>query len=216
MAAVHRSEVMSFMQEQGKIFRKVAVDRLSSPDELTEMASFTRPYDWLILCVVGALLLGAIVWSSVAKLPIMTEGSGVLQRSGQMESGPLQASVFVSEKAVRQIKPGLAVQMTLEGFPPQQFGFLSGTVIRVHSTTLSDTGLRQFLDRQDLAELCISQQLRVRVDVALAPEANGTGRQPARELYRQLAAGTKVNAEITLGQEHPVAWILPWLRGGTR
>ena len=204
------------MQEQGKIFRKVAVDRLSSPDELTEMASFTRPYDWLILCVVGALLLGAIGWSSVAKLPIMTEGSGVLQRSEQPESGPSQALVFVSEKAVRQIKPGLPVQMTLEGFPPQQFGFLSGMVIRVHPSPLNDTGLRQFLDRQDLAELCISQQLRIRVDVALAPKASGTGLRPAKELYKQLAAGMKVKAQITLGQEHPLAWILPWLREGTR
>jgi hypothetical protein len=77
---------------------------------------------------------------------------------------------------------------------------------------VSDNGLRHFLDRRELAELCIAQQLRIRVDVVLSSNRGNSVGGPAEEMHQQLAGGMKVKAEITLGEEHPIGWVLPWLQ----
>jgi HlyD family secretion protein len=57
------------------VFRKTAIERLTSPDEMTEMLSITRPVDWLILCALALIVAAAIVWGTIAGLPVAVTGS---------------------------------------------------------------------------------------------------------------------------------------------
>ena len=45
------------------LFRKAALDRMSSPEELNEYIHVARPNLWVVLGAIGALLAGAIVWA---------------------------------------------------------------------------------------------------------------------------------------------------------
>ena len=65
-----------------KIFRQVALERLSSPERLDQAWRVTTPKEWLALA--GAfLLLGAIVvWSLVGSLATKATARGVIIRSG--------------------------------------------------------------------------------------------------------------------------------------
>ena len=65
-----------------KIFRKVSLERLSSPERLDEVMNITDGRGWLALAAVGLLLASAIVWSFVGILPEKVEGRGILVRSG--------------------------------------------------------------------------------------------------------------------------------------
>ncbi len=65
-----------------KIFRKVSLERLSSPERLDELMHITDSRGWLALAAMGLLLAAAIVWSFVGLLPEKVEGSGILIRSG--------------------------------------------------------------------------------------------------------------------------------------
>ena len=57
------------MAESGNaVFRREALDRLSSPDELTEYLKVTNPSVWVVLIAVVVLLVGILAWASVGTL----------------------------------------------------------------------------------------------------------------------------------------------------
>ena len=54
------------MSEQ--LFRKKSIDKISSPEKLDDYLKISTPSLWLVMFAVIALLVGILVWSSVAKL----------------------------------------------------------------------------------------------------------------------------------------------------
>lgn len=65
-----------------KIFRKVALERLSSPEQLDQLLQVTSPTGWLALAAVGALLLVSILWGVYGSIPTEASGAGILLRRG--------------------------------------------------------------------------------------------------------------------------------------
>jgi HlyD family secretion protein len=64
------------------IFRKVALERLSSPEQLDQLVQVTDPRGWLALAGLGALLLAAIGWGVWGSIPSEAQGEGILLRQG--------------------------------------------------------------------------------------------------------------------------------------
>ncbi len=65
-----------------KIFRKVSLQRLSSPEQLDQMIQITDPRGWIALATLGGLLLTAILWSFFGSIPTQVKGRGILIKSG--------------------------------------------------------------------------------------------------------------------------------------
>jgi len=65
-----------------QIFRKAALDRLSSPEELDTLTQVTRPTGWLALLAVALILAAALVWGFLGAIPTLVTGSGMLIRRG--------------------------------------------------------------------------------------------------------------------------------------
>lgn len=65
-----------------QIFRKVALERLSSPDQLDQLMQVTDPKGWLALGALGSLILAAVVWGVVGSIPTEAQGAGILIRQG--------------------------------------------------------------------------------------------------------------------------------------
>ena len=68
--------------KQGSLFRKAALDRLSSPEQLDLLMEVTNPRAWLALLAVGILLTTAILWSIFGVIPTKISGKGILIRTG--------------------------------------------------------------------------------------------------------------------------------------
>lgn len=64
------------------IFRKVALDRLASPEQLDQLMQVTTPKGWLGLGTLGVLLVAAVVWSFIGTIPERIPGQAILLRSG--------------------------------------------------------------------------------------------------------------------------------------
>ena len=64
------------------IFRKVALERLSSPEQLDQLMQVTNPRGWLALGAFGALLLAALSWAVLGSIPTDAMGEGILLRQG--------------------------------------------------------------------------------------------------------------------------------------
>ena len=63
-----------------EIFRKEALQRLSSPERLDQLLQVVSPHDWLVLSTVLVLLGLALTWACVGRLATTVAGRGVLIR----------------------------------------------------------------------------------------------------------------------------------------
>lgn len=68
--------------DASKIFRKVALDRMSSPEQLDQLLRVTTPKTWLALLALIVFLGAAVAWGYFGELTIRVSGPGVLIRSG--------------------------------------------------------------------------------------------------------------------------------------
>ena len=68
------------------IFRKVALERLSSPEQLDQLMQVTDPKGWLALGAMGALLLTSVAWGVFGSIPTEASGEGILLRQGGVSS----------------------------------------------------------------------------------------------------------------------------------
>lgn len=98
--------------EQNKLFRKAAMEKLSSPERLDVLMKVTSPGGWIALWAIGFLLLALAVWGVVGSIAIKVEGKGILIRGGTvLEVGSLGAG-RISEILVKPgdvVKPGQVV-----------------------------------------------------------------------------------------------------------
>jgi HlyD family secretion protein len=67
------------------IFRKVALDRLSSPEQLDTLLRVTAPRSWLALAALAALLAVAAAWGWFGSVTTKAIGQGVLIRTGGVQ-----------------------------------------------------------------------------------------------------------------------------------
>lgn len=65
-----------------EIYRKSALQALSSLEQLDQLIKVTRPRSWIALAAMASVLLVAIVWSVMGSLPTSVTGQGVLIRAG--------------------------------------------------------------------------------------------------------------------------------------
>ena len=69
---------------QGGMFRKAALDKVSSPEQLDLLMQVTSPVGWLALVTVGAILVVVGVWSVVGAIPELVDGQGTLFRGERL------------------------------------------------------------------------------------------------------------------------------------
>lgn len=84
-----------------EIFRSVALERLSSPEQLDQLMQVTTPRGWLMLVGVGALLATALVWSVLGSVPERIGGKGILIRNGGVLEVEASGDGRVTDVSVR-------------------------------------------------------------------------------------------------------------------
>lgn len=61
-----------------EIFRKVALERASSPEQLDQLITITTPAGWVSLLGIFIFLAAAVIWSIYGSIPTQVEGRGIL------------------------------------------------------------------------------------------------------------------------------------------
>lgn len=80
-----------------RLFRKAALEKLSSPERLDELMQVTSPAAWLCLSAIGLALIAVIVWSVVGSISIKVRGMGILLRGEALHEVTSGAYGRVSE-----------------------------------------------------------------------------------------------------------------------
>jgi HlyD family secretion protein len=98
----------------GAMFRKAALDKVSSPEQLDLMMQVTSPVGWLALVTVGVIIVVVGVWSVVGSIPDLIDGQGTLFRGERISEVKAGMSGSIVRLAIRQNDHVAAGQVVAE------------------------------------------------------------------------------------------------------
>lgn len=79
------------------VFRKVSLDRLSSPEQLDTLMKVTSPRGWLALAALGLLLASAMVWGFLGTVSTKIATEGVLIQPGGLQTVYASSSGLITD-----------------------------------------------------------------------------------------------------------------------
>lgn len=65
-----------------RTFRAVALQRAASPEQLDQLVSITRPFDWIVAGVICLALAAVLAWGVLGRIPTRALGNGILVSGG--------------------------------------------------------------------------------------------------------------------------------------
>jgi HlyD family secretion protein len=83
------------------LYRKAALEKLSSPERLDVLMQVTSPRGWLALYTMGGVLAAVLLWSLFGSIPTRVDGSGILIRGGVLREVRASASGQLAALSVR-------------------------------------------------------------------------------------------------------------------
>lgn len=93
------------------IFRQVALERLSSPEQLDQLMQVTTPRGWLALLALFGLIITVVAWSFSDSIPTQVLGQGILIRGEQVVRVTAPVSGLVRALPARPGDPVAAGQV---------------------------------------------------------------------------------------------------------
>lgn len=86
-----------------QLFRKKAMERLSSPEQLDTLLHITSPGGWVGLAAAGFCILTALIWGIYGSIPFKVSGQGLLMNQGgiftvQSEAGGIVDNIYVKRQ----------------------------------------------------------------------------------------------------------------------
>lgn len=111
--------------DDDRIFRKVAVERLSSPENLDQVMQVVPAKGWIALACLFAFVAAAFAWACFGEIAQQVEAQGVLSRQSDGTAGEVIATLSAEDSGVR---PGNEALILLDSGE-----ILTGTVVSVTS-----------------------------------------------------------------------------------
>lgn len=108
-----------------EIFRKQALERLASPEQLDLLMPITRPRAWVALVGIGLLLIAALVWSVFGSIKTVVDGYGFLDRASGVVNVVAPAVGWVesvSAKVGETVEQGQVLALIRPAEPPSSNG----------------------------------------------------------------------------------------------
>jgi HlyD family secretion protein len=86
---------------KSRLFRKAALDRLSSPEELDVMVRITSPAGWVALLTILGLLFIALLWGIFGSIPTKVNGSAILIKTGGVYEVAARSNGLITDVSVK-------------------------------------------------------------------------------------------------------------------
>ena len=189
-------------QSKDRLFRKDALERLSSPEQLDQLMHIVTLRSWLPLATISALLACGFVWSVIGRIPVTTTGQGVIVY-GEGPEVPLKGVAYFSAGEIAQIQPGMEVLLIPDVEGVQVAGGLMGTVQSVSNPPITTLNAAR--------ENALDQTF---VEVVTVPDMDSNGDyhwSTGRSMMSPIA-GMPAIARVTLEERAPIAFVLPFLQ----
>lgn len=121
------------------IYRKSALEKISSPEQLDKALVVTSPLSWLALAAVTIMIIATIIWSVVGTIPVTVSAPGIISSPANTNAVYMQGSGKVESVLVREsaeLKPGtpiltyLAVNGDVNTVYSDQYGYVESVMVK--------------------------------------------------------------------------------------
>ncbi|WP_120634238.1 NHLP bacteriocin system secretion protein [Ruegeria sp. EL01] len=192
------------------IFRKSAMDRLASPEQLDRLVPVTDSKAWLAMLMLISMLAAAVVWSFLGSLPSRVKGDGILIiEGGRVFDAVAQADGIVErlEVSIDDLveKDQIVARLSQRDLQIE----LDNTIATVHEAKSELRRVQSDVERQsELQDDALKEQISAtneRVEVAQERLQNARARL---EEYEDLLERGRVTNDAVLERQLAVDAIL--------
>jgi hypothetical protein len=201
------------MQEQERLFRKAALEKLSSPEELDQLMQVTTPQGWLALLGLMVFLVCVVVTGVFGVIPVRASSDYCIMVKNPTD-GTTQAYVYLQPSEDRIIRPGNPVQIRPSTIGKADSAFIIGETVSVGEFPVSAAEMERVLGNETLVNQLLRDQslILVLVDLQRAEitDQNPTGFQWSDERSHTLQIQSKLlcEASIEIERKRPIELIL--------
>jgi hypothetical protein len=89
-------------EETSAVYRQKSLDRIASPEQLTDYLRVTSPGIWVVLIAVITMLLGLVAWSIAGELETTRNGAAVVENG---------TAVILTSDSGGEIRSGMTVRL---------------------------------------------------------------------------------------------------------
>ena len=178
------------LDKQKGLFRKAALEKLSSPEQLDILMRVTTPTGWLALAALGLALLVVVLWGIFGEIALKVDGRGILLRGEAVLDVTISSSGRLDEI---HVVPGQVVAAGQELASIRQGG------LEMQIETLQQRLAE--LEEQDVRQRRLESENRQQSLAALAQERSGQetaiadGRRSVRDLEEKIEVQTELVAK---------------------
>lgn len=141
------------------LFRKEALERAASPEEIDRIMQVVSPHKWLPLVAIGSLLAAGLGWGIFGRIPIAATGQGILVYPSQVT--PFQSPIVGKLQTINVnvgdfVKKGEVLATVDQGELTKQLQLARGKLAQLQAKDRDASSLQ--LQRQELDKQAIQQQ----------------------------------------------------------
>jgi len=184
---------------ENNLFRKTALDRISSPEQLNEYMKVAGPGVWAILAGLAITFAAFIVWGLVGSIPETVQIGGTVLAPGD---NSMAVYSYLPIEDTKQIEPGMKVRISPDYTPREQYGYIYGTVKSVGRIPVNEDSLRAALGSDfDLIYLPAGNV----IEVVVEPEMqNGSPRwSTSRGAAVEVIPGSSCSMDVITAERKP-------------
>ncbi len=188
------------------LYRKTAIDKLSSPEQLDKMIRVTPPMFWIAAVGGGLILVVAIIWAVFAKLPVTVASNGVISIPEDT------VYCYVDANEGWKIKSGMQVEVYPSSVGPQEYGHMYATVTEVDDHVALQQEVSAELQDPSLAESImllgplIGFRCRLEKDKDTASGYKWSTKNGANV---KVDSGIYANVNVVVQEKSPISMIIP-------
>ena len=110
---------------ENRIFRKSALDKISSPEQLGEYMKVAGPGVWSILAALAVTFAAFLAWGLLGTIPETVEITGTALA---LEDRTLEVYCYLPIDDTKPLGEGMSVRVSPGYAPREQYGYIYGTV----------------------------------------------------------------------------------------
>lgn len=174
--------------------------------QLTTNGQVLSPYD------------GQVLEIAAAPGQVVSQGTmlGTLQAEDEAEA--LVSLAFFADKDGKQIKPGMAAQVTPSIVKRERHGGIEGEVVEVSPFPVTSQSVASIVGNPDFANQLVRDSAPMQITIQLAADpdtfsgyrwTSSTGPQ------EDISSGTSAAVQVRVGEIAPIAYVIPLFRSWT-
>ena len=189
-------------QMANSIFRKTALERIATPEQLNEYIKITNPRVWVLLVGLLALLAGVAFWALFGSIPEIATLHGIAYSPDRPVDSVF---AYASMRTARRLAVGMPAQVSPDYAPRDEYGFISGRVAAIGGKRVSQSDVAaDFGELGDYAKrLLPSQGIAVKIEIRLDSSGDKLRWSNPKGEAIQVPSGSDCTIRIITGERKP-------------